>query len=114
MYYLSTLRIHHLYAPIRRLSTISEGFARINIYKDAEKAPKEMADEEYPQWLWHINDPQPTLEELHREASTLFDKGGYDHVLDCMPQDRLTRLFRLDSRVRLHTENATRKGGKIR
>lgn len=114
MYYLSALRLHRLYTPTRRLSTMSEGFVRMNIYKDAEKGPKEMADEEYPQWLWHINDPEPTLEELHREASILFHKGGYDHVLDSMPQDRLVRLFRLDSRVRLRTENSIRKGGKIR
>lgn len=35
----------------------------VNIYKDKEDPPIK-DDSEYPDWLWELVDPQPTLKEL--------------------------------------------------
>lgn len=70
-------------------------------------------DAEYPEWLWRIQDPLPTKEELLREASAHFTTGGYDEVFDKMQEDDLKRLFRLDARERIKTENNRRRGGTV-
>lgn len=58
-------------------------------------------------------EPEPTKEELIREATTLYNRGGYDAVFDEMPETRLIRLFRLHARDRIKGNNSRRKGGKI-
>lgn len=63
-------------------------------------------DEEYPAWLWGLLDVKDTREELLREANALFDVGGYDEVLEKMDEEKLKRLFRLDSRERIRTRNS--------
>lgn len=118
-----------------------DGFVALNVYKDAAAAPKELVsprvsskffidtnakhntdhttiprlqdDAEYPQWLWRIQDPLPTKEELLREASGHFASGGYDQVFAEMPESDLKRLFKLESRDRIKAENERRRGGKV-
>ncbi|PXF47737.1 hypothetical protein BWQ96_02419 [Gracilariopsis chorda] len=91
----------------------NDGFARMNIYKNGAQAPKEMKDEEYPDWLWRLHDAQATKEELLREARKLFDEGGYDRVFECMHESRMKRLFKLNNRERIKMNNARRKGGQV-
>lgn len=63
-------------------------------------------DEDYPAWLWGLLDVKDTREELLREANALFEVGGYDEVLEKMDEDKLKRLFRLDSKERIRTRNS--------
>lgn len=90
-----------------------DGFAALNVYKDANAAPKELDDSEYPDWLWRIQDPLPTKEELFREADALFARGGYDEVFEKMTEKDLKRLFKLDTREKIKVENARRRGGNV-
>ena len=70
-------------------------------------------DADYPDWLWRIQDPLPTREELLREATDHYARGGYDELFDRMPEADMKRLFRLDARERIQTENLRRKGGTV-
>ena len=121
-----------------------DGFAALNMYKDAAAAPKELVrppheavipsatdppflrltapistslslqdDADYPDWLWRIQDPLPTKEELLREASEHYARGGYDELFERMAEADMKRLFRPDARERIQTENLRRKGGTV-
>lgn len=97
--------------PMRSLC--DESFSRLNIYKDPAQAPKELPDDAYPEWLWRLKDPQPTREELLREAQGHYDRGGFDAIFDNMEAAALKRLFRLDARMRIKDENDRRRGGQV-
>jgi len=73
----------------------------------------EQDDSEYPDWLWTLQEPRQTRQELMRKAQGLFDAGGYDAVFDGMSEAELKRLFRLDARARIKEENNRRRGGRI-
>ena len=70
-------------------------------------------DSEYPEWLWRLHDPLPTKQELLREAQEHFDNGGYEEVLDKMGERDLRRLFKLDAKERIKSDNARRRGGRV-
>lgn len=56
--------------------------------------------------MWTLLDVKPTRQELLREAEALFAVGGYDEVLDKMEEEKLKRLFRLDSKERIRDKNS--------
>lgn len=70
-------------------------------------------DDQYPKWLWGLLEPEPSKEELYREAQSLYTAGGYDAVFEGMSKKKLTRLFRLSARSRIQANNARRKGGRV-
>lgn len=90
-----------------------DGFAALNIYKDAAKAPVEKADDEYPEWLWTVLDTGRTHEELYREADGLYQRGGYDAVFEGMSEKDLRRLFKLTNTDRIKESNDMRRGGRV-
>ncbi len=107
-----------------------DGFAALNIYKDAAKAPQEKVsihatsnttisanpaqpDDEYPSWLWTILEPGKTQEELQREVDRLYAEGGFDAVFANMPEKDIKRLLKLDNNGRIKESNSLRAGGQI-
>eukprot|EP00177_Eucheuma_denticulatum_P003468 GFKZ01006269.1.p1 GENE.GFKZ01006269.1~~GFKZ01006269.1.p1 ORF type:complete len:125 (+),score=19.05 GFKZ01006269.1:122-496(+) len=90
-----------------------DGFERMNFYKDPAAAPKEMEDGEYPDWLWKLQEVQPTKEELFRMVQREYEKGGFDAVFANVDEEKLRRLFRLHQKMVIKEENNRRKGGRV-
>lgn len=70
-------------------------------------------DKDYPDWLWRIQDPLPTKEELLRDVEKHYSAGGFDSVFENMEEKDLKRLFRLEQRDHIREENSRRRGGNV-
>ncbi|ERM99273.1 hypothetical protein AMTRI_Chr02g254000 [Amborella trichopoda] len=66
-----------------------------NIWKEGSD-PKILADSEYPDWLFHLLDKQPTLSELSRKDS------------QTLPYEELKRFVKLDNRKRIKENNSVK------
>lgn len=77
---------------------VDKNFAPVNILAGAED-PKILADDQYPDWLWTINDHEPLekLEEKFRNGDLTYNNGG-------------KRLFSLKNREKIKIAN---KSGKF-
>ena len=107
LFRLFSLRVLPQSVPNARL------YSSFNIFKDPSQVIEEKPDSEYPDWLWSITQPEATREELLRDVSRLYRRGGYDAVFDGIPEKDLKRLFRLENRQRIKESNARRRGGRI-
>lgn len=70
-------------------------------------------DHEYPEWLWRIQETQPTKEELLRIVEREYERGGYDGVFENVDEVKLKRLFKLHQKEVIKEQNARRKGGNV-
>ena len=84
----------------------------LNILKDG-KDPELMPDDQYPDWLWTILDPEKgniamkTLGELEKEMEAAM-KADVDLKYDVMAIKDVKRLLRLRRRAKIKANNALR------
>ena len=84
----------------------------LNILKDGED-PELMPDDQYPDWLWTILDPEKgniamkTLGELEKELEAA-KKADVDLKYDVMAIKDVKRLLRLRRRAKIKANNALR------
>lgn len=84
----------------------------LNILKDG-KDPELMPDDQYPDWLWTILDPEKgniamkTLGELEKELEAA-KKADVDLKYDVMAIKDVKRLLRLRRRAKIKANNALR------
>ena len=84
----------------------------LNILKDG-KDPELMPDDQYPDWLWTILDPEKgniamkTLGELEKEQEAA-KKADVDLKYDVMAIKDVKRLLRLRRRAKIKANNALR------
>ena len=84
----------------------------LNILKDGED-PELMPDDQYPDWLWTILDPEKgniamkTLGELEKELEAA-KKADLDLKYDVMAIKDVKRLLRLRRRAKIKANNALR------
>ena len=84
----------------------------LNILKDGED-PELMPDDQYPNWLWTILDPEKgniamkTLGELEKELEAA-KKADVDLKYDVMAIKDVKRLLRLRRRAKIKANNALR------
>ena len=84
----------------------------LNILKDG-KDPEFMPDDQYPDWLWTIIDPEKgniamkTLGELEKELEAA-KKADVDLKYDVMAIKDVQRLLRLRRRAKIKANNALR------
>ena len=84
----------------------------LNILKDG-KDPELMPDDQYPNWLWTILDPEKgniamkTLGELEKELEAA-KKADVDLKYDVMAIKDVKRLLRLRRRAKIKANNALR------
>lgn len=84
----------------------------LNILKDG-KDPELMPDDQYPDWLWTILDPEKgniamkTLGELEKELEAA-KKADVDLKYDVMAIKDVKRLLRLRRRAKIKANNARR------
>ena len=84
----------------------------LNILKDG-KEPELMPDDQYPDWLWTILDPEKgniamkTLGELEKELEAA-KKADVDLKYDVMAIKDVKRLLRLRRRAKIKANNALR------
>lgn len=84
----------------------------LNILKDG-KDPEFMPDDQYPDWLWTILDPEKgniamkTLGELEKELEAA-KKADVDLKYDVMAIKDVKRLLRLRRRAKIKANNALR------
>mmetsp|Transcript_14284 Transcript_14284/g.29244 ORF Transcript_14284/g.29244 Transcript_14284/m.29244 type:complete len:126 (-) Transcript_14284:2973-3350(-) len=79
--------------------------------RNSEEVPRLMAPEEYPDWLWRLQDRPPTRMELERRAVRAFEEGGVEAVVQNMTERDIQQLLKLDNRKRIKESNQRKGGG---